>query len=80
MTNEETFAKLKEILVNDFDIDEGDVKLSARIAEDLDLDSIDAVELIVKFKPFIDGKVEPADFKAVKTVEDVIKILQPLSK
>lgn len=80
MTNEEVFAKLKDILVNDFDIDETLVKPDAKIADDLDLDSIDAVEMIVKIKPFINGKIEPEDFKAIKTVCDVVKLIQPMTK
>lgn len=80
MTNEEVFAKLKDILVKDFDIDESLVKPEALIADDLDLDSIDAVEMIVKIKPFINGKIEPEDFKAIKTVDDVVKLIQPMMK
>lgn len=80
MTNEEVFAKLKDILVKDFDIDESLVKPEALIADDLDLDSIDAVEMIVKIKPFINGKIEPEDFKAIKTVDDVVKLIQPMTK
>lgn len=80
MTNEEVFSKLKDILVKDFDIEESLVKPEALIVDDLDLDSIDAVEMIVKIKPFINGKIEPEDFKAIKTVEDVVKLIQPMTK
>lgn len=80
MTHDEVYSKVKEILVKDFDIDESLVNPGALIADDLDLDSIDAVEMIVKLKPFIEGKIEPADFKSVKTVEDVVKLVQPMSK
>lgn len=79
MTNEEIFKKLKDVLVNEFDIDGESVTLDANIVTDLDLDSIDAVELIVKMKPYLNGKIEPDVFKNVKTVEDVIKILVPLT-
>lgn len=79
MTNEEIFKRLKDVLVNEFDIDEESVTLDANIVTDLDLDSIDAVELIVKMKPYLNGKIEPDVFKNVKTVEDVIKILVPLT-
>ena len=80
MTKDEIYAKLKETLVNDFDIEEADIKPEANIGVDLDLDSIDAVELIVKIKPYIDGKIEPELFKSVKTVQDVVNILEPLTK
>lgn len=80
MTTDEVFAKVKEVLVSDFDIDESSVVADALIDEDLDLDSIDAVEMIVKLKPFINGKISPEDFKNVKTVQDVVNVVQPLSK
>ena len=80
MTKDEIYAKLKETLVNDFDIEEADIKPEANIGVDLDLDSIDAVELIVKMKSYIGGKIEPELFKSVKTVQDVVNILEPLTK
>lgn len=80
MTKDEIFTKLKDVLVKDFDIDESDILPDANIVTDLDLDSIDAVELIVKMKPLLNGKIEPEDFKSVKTVQDVVDILEPLTK
>jgi acyl carrier protein len=80
MTKEEVFAKLKDVLVNEFDIEESEITPEANIVTDLDLDSIDAVELIVKMKPFLNAKIEPDVFKSVKTVDDVTEILVPLTK
>ena len=80
MTKEEVFAKLKDVLINEFDIEESEITPEANIVTDLDLDSIDAVELIVKMKPFLNAKIEPDVFKSVKTVDDVTEILVPLTK
>jgi len=80
MTKDEVYAKLKDVLVNEFDIDESSITPDANIGTDLELDSIDAVELIVKMKPYLNGKIEPEIFKSVKTVQDVVNILEPLSK
>lgn len=80
MTKEELYDKLKSVLVNDFDIDESDITPEANIGTDLDLDSIDAVEMIVKMKPYVNGKIEPDLFKSVRTVQDVVNILEPLTK
>ena len=68
------------MLVNDFDIDEALITPEASIEEDLELDSIDSVEMIVKIKPFLNSKIEPEAFKSVKTVQDVVDILEPLTK
>lgn len=80
MTTDEVFSKLKEVLISDFDIDESSIVPDANIITDLDLDSIDAVELIVKMKPFLNGKIEPDVFKSVRTIQDVVEILAPLTK
>jgi len=80
MTKDEVYAKLKEVLVNDFDIEESDITPEANIVTDLDLDSIDAVEMIVKMKPYLNGKVEPDAFKSVKNLGDVVDVLVPLTK
>ncbi|MBP3773631.1 MAG: acyl carrier protein [Treponema sp.] len=79
MSNEALFAKLKEILINEFDIEEELITLDASIAEDLELDSIDSVELIVKVRPYLKEKIEPEAFKSVKTVQNVVDLLQPLT-
>lgn len=80
MSKDEIFAKLKEVLVSDFDLEESDITLDANIVTDLDMDSIDAVELIVKMKPLLNGKVEPEAFKSVRTIGDVVNVLEPLTK
>ena len=79
MSNEALFAKLKEILINEFDIEEELITLDASITEDLELDSIDSVELIVKVRPYLKENIEPEAFKSVKTVQNVVDLLQPLT-
>ena len=79
MTKNEIFSKLKEILINDFDIEESLITSEAFLDEDLNLDSIDSTELIVKVRPFLKSKLEPEAFKSVKTVQNVVDILEPLT-
>jgi acyl carrier protein len=50
MSKDEIFEKLKGILVSEFELDEGDVTPDALLGDDLDLDSIDSIDLIVKMK------------------------------
>ncbi|MDR0599439.1 MAG: phosphopantetheine-binding protein [Treponema sp.] len=78
MTRDEVFAKLKEVLIQEFELGEDQVTPEAGLTADLDLDSIDAVDLIVKMKPYARGKIEPEQFKHVKTVQDVVEVLYPL--
>lgn len=78
MTKDELFKKLKEILVSEFELEEEAVTPQALIGDDLDLDSIDAIDLIVKMKEFAPagkGNLDPSIFKSVKTVQDVVDAL-----
>ena len=78
MTKDSIFQQLKEILSSEFEIDPALIKPDASLYEELDLDSIDAVDLVVKMKERIPGKVDPALFKNARTVQDLVELLYPL--
>ncbi|MFC2385892.1 MAG: acyl carrier protein [Treponema socranskii subsp. buccale] len=80
MTKEEIFDKLKAVLSKEFEIEEDKITPAAKLADDLELDSIDSIDLIVKMKDFIPGKVDPAIFKTVKTMQDVVDALYPYTQ
>lgn len=80
MTGEQIYNKLKEVLVSDFEVEADKITPDAKLADDLDLDSIDSIDLIVKMKDFIPGKVDPAIFKSVKTMQDVVDALVPYTQ
>ena len=76
MTKEELFGKIQEVLESDFEIEKDEVKMDSKLFEDLDLDSIDAVDLLSKIKQYMPGKqIDPEMFKNAKTVENVIDLL-----
>ena len=79
-TYDEIMDKLTEILVEDFEIDKSIITPSANLFDDLELDSIDAVDLDVKLQYFTDRKIPPENFKKIKTVEDVAKTIEELVK
>ncbi|MBO6634129.1 acyl carrier protein [Parvibaculum sp.] len=72
MTRDEIYETLKGFLVELFEIPEEQISLDAHLADDLDLDSIDAVDLILKLQEFIGRKVSAEQFRSVRTVRDVI--------
>jgi len=78
MNNEQLFSMLRDILVDAFEVEEEDITLEANLYDDLDLDSIDAVDLVVKLREQTGKKIEPNDFKQVRTVEDVITAISKL--
>lgn len=77
-TQEEIFEKLKTILVNDFEIAPEKLTLDANLFEDLELDSIDAVDLAVKLQEFTEKKISPENFKQIRTVNDVVLAIEEL--
>lgn len=74
MNRDELFAELKRILIEMFEIDPDRIVPEARLYEDLDIDSIDAVDLVIRLKEITGRKVDPAEFKAVRTVDDVVNV------
>jgi len=77
-TQQEIFAVLTDILVEEFEIDQDDVAFEANLYQDLDLDSIDAVDLVVKLREITGKKIDPEAFKQVRTVEDVVNEVSKL--
>jgi acyl carrier protein len=80
LDREETLDKLKEYLEDLLEISPEDVSLQSRLYEDLDIDSIDAVDLVVRLQDLTKKKIPPEDFKAVRTVEDVVNCVQAILK
>ncbi len=74
MESKETiYEHLQKILSELFEVDTSEIKPESRLYEDLDIDSIDAVDMIVKLKAYTNKKrLEPSDFKSVRTVQDVV--------
>ena len=77
-TRTDIFAKLSEILVEMFEVEAAEISADAELYDDLDIDSIDAVDLIVRLKELTGKKVDPEDFKEIRTVDDVIDAIEVL--
>jgi len=80
MTREDILQKIQGILTEEFEIEKNSIVPDAKLYQDLELDSIDAVDLLVKMKGFIPGKIDPESFKKAVTIQDVVDILYPLSQ
>jgi len=80
MTREGILQKIQEILAEEFEIDKDAITPGAKLYDDLELDSIDAVDLLVKIKEFLPGKIDPESFKKAVTIQDLIEILYPMTQ
>ncbi|MDD5462352.1 MAG: acyl carrier protein [Methylococcales bacterium] len=74
----EILQLLKDIMLEMFEIEPDEVTLEARLYEDLDFDSIDAVDMIVKLKEMTGKALRPEDFKNARTVNDVVEAVYKL--
>jgi acyl carrier protein len=74
-TKDEILEKLKEVLEELFEVEPADVELGSHLYNDLDLDSIDAVDLVIKLKDITGKMASPEEFKAARTVGDVVDII-----
>jgi acyl carrier protein len=70
---EQILAAIRELMVEMFELNEVDITLEARLYEDLDFDSIDAVDMIVRLKEMTGKAVKPEDFKSARTIGDVVE-------
>ncbi|MBM7456134.1 acyl carrier protein [Oceanisphaera litoralis] len=68
----EIYQKIVKVLEELFEIDPDDIHPEANLYQDLDIDSIDAVDLVVELKKMTGKKIKPDDFKSVRTVQDVV--------
>ena len=78
MTKEEILKKIQEMLAQLFDLDPEEIKPESKLFEELELDSIDAVDLVVKLQKQIGKNIMPEDFKQVRTVQDVVDVVDRL--
>lgn len=70
---EDILTAIKTIMVEMFEIDEQMITPDARLYEDLDFDSIDAVDMMVRLKEITGKAVKPEDFKSARTIGDVVE-------
>jgi acyl carrier protein len=71
MNNPQLLAKLRELLADKFEVDPARITPEADLYRDLDLDSIDAVDLVIKLQEMTGKRIKPEEFKSVRTIGDV---------
>lgn len=79
LSQEQALTKLREWMEDLFEIEPETVQLDSNLYSDLDVDSIDAVDLVVKIKELTGKQVKPEDFKNVRTVLDVVTVIQNMT-
>jgi len=69
-------AQIRALLCEEFELDAVDVRPEALLYDDLDIDSIDAVDLLVRLKELTGKHIASERFKEVRSVADVVAVLE----
>ncbi|RYY02775.1 MAG: acyl carrier protein [Gammaproteobacteria bacterium] len=72
------FEHVATTLAELFDLNRADITLESHLGDDLDIDSIDAIDLIVELKKYVGKKISPEDFKSVRTVGDIVNAVSDI--
>ena len=77
-TRDEIFQLVSQELESLFELSADQITWDARLYEELDLDSIDAVDLVVRLQEISKKRITPDQFKAVATVGDIVEAVESL--
>jgi acyl carrier protein len=78
MSRDEIMEQVRRVLHELFEIEPERVTLEANLYTDLEIDSIDAVDLLDQIRRFTGRKVSGEDFRSVRTVADLVAVIERL--
>lgn len=76
MDRQSIYTQIADYLVVTFDVPRDLITPDADLVNQLNLDSIDAIDLMVRLQEITGRKVAPDDFKSVRTINDVLSLVQ----
>ena len=80
MNRDELFVWIADLLAEMFELDRDELTPDSNLYSDLDIDSIDAVDLAVKLKQMTGKRLQPEVFKTIRTIDDVVNALAGLNE
>ena len=78
MTRDEIYAQIRNALVTNFEIPEERVSLEARLMDDLELDSIDAIDMAVHIQAMTNVRLDEDSLRKLRTVGDAVDLVAAL--
>jgi acyl carrier protein len=72
MDEGDLYRRIKRVLIDQFDVDESVISLDANLYEELEIDSIDAVDLLIQLKEWTGKRIPPEVFRDIRTIRDVM--------
>jgi acyl carrier protein len=70
------FEKIKDILVDQLDVNEDSITLESVITDDLGADSLDVVDLVMSLEEEFDVEIPDEEIESIKTVEDIVRFIE----
>jgi acyl carrier protein len=80
MNRDELFVWIADLLAEMFELDRATLSPASNLYADLDIDSIDAVDLAVKLKQLTGKRLQPEVFKSIRTIDDIVDALLGLAE
>ncbi|HEU4846164.1 MAG TPA: acyl carrier protein [Burkholderiaceae bacterium] len=80
MSKEQLYQWVVELLAEMFELDQAGLTPASNLYADLDIDSIDAVDLAVKLKQLTGKRLQPEVFKTIRTISDVVDALAGMTE
>lgn len=77
-STDEIYAHVRQLLIDLFEVEPAKIKPDAQLNKDLEIDSIDAIDLVLKLKDYTGRKIKPEEFKHVRTVGDVVNTVRAI--
>lgn len=74
------FEKVKEIIMENLSVEEKDVLIGVDLEEDLNMDSLDAVELSMALEEEFDIKISDEELEKFKKVSDIVEYIEKCKK
>jgi len=78
LTKDQIHQHIKLVLTELFELEEHQLIGSARLYDDLDVDSIDTIDLLIELKKVIGKDIDPTAFKNAATIDDVVEVINQL--
>lgn len=65
-----------DILCQTFELERAKIGPDSRLVEDLDLDSIDSLDMVVELQSLLQGRVDEREMRGLRTVTDVVDMVE----
>ena len=76
MTHDEVFARVRDAIAELFELEPDAIKPESTVFEELDLDSIDAIDLVARLQQLTGERIDEDTMRSVRTVADLARIVE----